>query len=56
MPAVQRDRLGVGVPDVAPDVDPRIPPYRLPAPAFRLLVAAENPSRPLLGDAVGMRR
>ena len=42
MPAVQRDRLVVGVPDGPPDVDPGVPTHRLPAPAARLRVAGED--------------
>ena len=42
VPAVQRDRGVVGVPDAAPDVDAGIPPHGAPAPALRLRVAGHD--------------
>src|SRR5436305_15317460 len=52
VPAVQDDRLVVGVPDAPPDVDPRIPTHDLPVPPPRLRVAGEDLLVLARGDAV----
>src|SRR5690349_18642965 len=54
VPAVERDRGVVGVPDPATDIDARVPPHGAPAPALRLWVAGQDALVLRLGDAVGV--
>src|SRR5581483_11391615 len=54
VPAVERDRGVVGVPDPAPDVDAGVAPHGAPAPALRLRAARQDDLVLRLGDAVGV--